>query len=104
MYTDLSLQDIEFITVLAESGSDGTGDGSNDDYSTRLAVFLNNYDSDIKKQRLFFDRICTVLREYHQENTMGILTGLSEKFSGAGITPDAAKAAISRVRRLGAKI
>ena len=104
MYTDLSLRDIEFIKVLAGSGNDGTGDGNNDDNSTRLAVFLNNYDSDIKKQGLFFDRICAVLREYHQENTMGVLTGLSEKFSDAGITQDDAKAAISYARRLGAQI
>ena len=108
MYTDLSLRDIEFIKVLAESGNDGdsgdNNDDNNDDNSTRLAVFLNNYDSDIKKQGLFFDRICAVLRGHHQENTMGVLTGLSEKFSDAGITQDDAKAAISYARRLGAQI
>jgi len=85
--TDLSLEDIEFIKILATSDA------------TILRVGMN----DATKQRLD-DQIGMILREYYHENTMNTKTGWTEKFLKAGITEDYGKAAIACARRLGIDI
>ncbi len=85
--TDLSLEDIEFIKILAKSDS------------TILLAGMNN----ATKHRLD-DQIGTILREYYHENTMNSKTGWTEKFLKAGITEDDGKAAIACARRLGIDI
>ena len=85
--TDLSLEDIEFIKILATSDA------------TILQVGMN----DATKQRLD-DQIGVILREYYHENTMNTKTTWTEKFLKAGITEDYGKAAIACARRLGIDI
>ncbi len=85
--TDLSLEDIEFIKILAKSDS------------TILLAGMNN----ATKHRLD-DQIGTILREYYHENTMNSKTGWTEKFLKAGINEDDGKAAIACARRLGIDI
>jgi len=84
---DLSLEDIEFIKILAISDA------------TILQVGMN----DATRSRLD-DQIGMILREYYLENTMNIKTGWTEKFLKAGITEDDGKAAIACARRLGIDI
>ncbi len=84
---DLSLQDIEFIKILATSDA------------TILQVGMN----DTTRQRLD-DPIGVILREYYHENTMNTGTDYTEKFLKAGITEDDGKAAIACARRLGIDI
>ncbi|QUC65469.1 hypothetical protein NsoK4_04295 [Nitrosopumilus sp. K4] len=83
----LSLEDIEFIKILATSDS------------TILQLGMN----DATKSQLN-DRIGTVLREYYRENTMGFPTGWNQEFEKAGISEDDGKAAIACARRLGIDI
>ncbi len=85
--TDLSLEDIEFIKILAKSDA------------TILLAGMNN----ATRNRLD-DQIGTILREYYHENTMNTKTGWTEKFLKGGITEDDGKAAIACARRLGIDI
>ncbi len=84
---DLSLEDIEFIKILANSDSTILEKGMNSATKDRL-------DS----------QIGVILREYYKENTMGKPTGWIEKFENAGISEDDGKAAIACARRLGLDI
>ena len=85
--TDLSLEDIEFIKILATSDA------------TILQAGMN----EATKRRLD-DRVVVILREYYHENTMNTKTVWTEKFLKAGITEDDGKAAIAGARRLGINI
>ncbi len=85
--TDLSLEDIEFIKILATSDA------------TILLAGMNN----ATRYRLD-DQIGTILREYYHENTMNTKTCWTEKLLKAGITEDDGKAAIACARRLGIDI
>ncbi|MCZ6584272.1 MAG: hypothetical protein O6746_05135 [Thaumarchaeota archaeon] len=85
--TDLSLEDIEFIKILANSDATILQIGMNESTKHRLDV-----------------QIGVILREYYQENTMNTKTGWTEKFLKAGITEDDGKAAIACARRLGIDI
>jgi len=82
--TNLSLEDIEFIKILANSDSTILEAGMNEATRHRL-------DS----------KIGVILREYYKENTMNARTGWKEKFEKVGITEDDGKAAIACARRLG---
>ncbi len=84
---DLSLEDIEFIKILAKSDA------------TILLAGMNN----ATRHRLD-DQIGRILREYYHENTMNTKTSWIEKFLKAGITEDDGKAAIACARRLGIDI
>ena len=85
--TDLSLENIEFIKILASSDATILQAGMNDSTMHKL-------DSEIG----------TILREYYRENTMGTQTGWTEKLLKVGIDEDAGKAAIACARRLGIDI
>ena len=85
--TELSLEDIEFIKILATSDA------------TILQACMN----DATKLRLD-EQIGVILREYYRENTRNSKTGWTEKFQKAGITEDDGKAAIACARRLGIDI
>ena len=84
---DLSLEDIEFIKILANSDSVILQAGMNEATRYRL-------DS----------QIGVILREYYRENTMNTKAGWVEKFEKVGITEDDGKAAIACARRLGIDI
>ncbi len=84
---DLSLEDIEFIKILANSDSTILQKGMNSATKDRL-------DS----------QIGVILRQYYKENTMGSSTGWIERFEKAGISEDDGKAAIACARRLGLDI
>ena len=81
--TDLSLEDIEFIKILATSDA------------TILQAGMN----DVTRHRLD-KQVGVILREYYRENTMNTQTSWTEKFLKAGITEDDGKAAIACARRL----
>ncbi len=81
--TDLSLEDIEFIKILATSDATILQAGMND--ATR-----NKLDK----------QVGVILREYYRENTMNAQTSWTEKFLKSGITEDDGKAAIACARRL----
>ncbi len=85
--TELSLENIEFIKILATSDA------------TILQAGMNN----TTKHRLD-EQIGVVLREYYHENTMNTQTNWTEKFLKVGITEDDGKAAIACARRLGIDI
>ena len=84
---DLSLEDVEFIKILANSDS------------TLLEKSMNF----ATKSRLD-SQIGTILREYYKENTMGESSEWTEKFEKYGISEDDGKAAIACARRLGMDI
>jgi hypothetical protein len=84
---NLSLEDIEFIKILANSDSTILEKGMNSATKDRL-------DS----------QIGVILRQYYKENTMGLSTGWIERFEKAGISEDDGKAAIACARRLGLDI
>jgi len=84
---DLSLEDIEFIKILATSDA------------TILQAGMN----EATRQRLD-KQIGTILREYYLENTINTETGWTEKFLNVGISEDDGKAAIACARRLGIDI
>ena len=84
---ELSLENIEFIKILATSDA------------TILQVGMNN----ATRQKLD-DEIGTILREYYRENTMGAATEWTQKLEDVGIDEDAGKAAIACARRLGIDI
>jgi hypothetical protein len=85
--TDLSLENIEFIKILANSDS---------------TILQKSMDTATKDR--FHSQISVILREYYKENTIGKLTGWIEKFENAGISEDDGKAAIACARRLGLDI
>ena len=85
--TDLSLEDIEFIKILANSDASILQQGMNDATRHRLDEQLGK-----------------ILREYYLENTMNTETNWTEKFLNAGITEDDGKSAIACARRLGIDI
>jgi hypothetical protein len=85
--SDLSLEDIEFIKILANSDS----------------TILQKGMTSATRERLT-SQIGTILREYYKENTMGISHFWIEKFEKAGISEDDGKAAIACARRLGIEI
>jgi len=85
--TDLSLEDIEFIKILANSDSTILQIGMNETTRDRLDA-----------------QIGVILREYYKENTMNTKSGWIEKFEKVGITEDDGKAAIACARRLGIDI
>jgi len=87
MMTHLSLEDIEFIKILANSDASMLQVGMNDATRNRLD-----------------EQIGTILREYYRENTMNTGTMWTEKFLKAGITEDDGKSAIACARRLGIDI
>ena len=84
---NLSLEDIEFIKILANSDSTILQKGMN--FATK-----NRLDS----------QIGVILREQYRENTRGTSKIWTEKFEKAGITEDDGKAAIACARRLGIDI
>ncbi len=83
----LSLEDIEFIKILATSDATILQAGMNEPTRRRLD-----------------DQVGTILREYYHENTRGTNTGWTEKLLNAGIDEDAGKTAIACARRLGIDI
>lgn len=85
--TDLSLEDIEFIKILATSDV------------TILQLGMN----DATRHRLD-EQIGVILREYYHENTRNTNTGWTKKFLKAGISEDDGKSAIACARRLGIDI
>jgi hypothetical protein len=85
--TELSLENIEFIKILATSDATILQAGMNE--ATRLRLD---------------DEIGTILREYYRENTMGAATEWTQKLENVGIDEDAGKAAIACARRLGIDI
>lgn len=85
--TVLSLENIEFIKILATSDA------------TILQAGMN----DATRQKLD-DEIGMILREYYRENTMGAETIWTQKLKAVGIDEDAGKAAIACARRLGLDI
>ncbi len=84
---NLSLEDIEFIKILANSDSTILQKGMNSATKDRLN-----------------SQIGVILRQYYKENTVGISTKWTEKFEKAGISEDDGKAAIACARRLGIDI
>ena len=84
---NLSLEDIEFIKILANSDSTILQKGMN-------SATKDHLDS----------QIGVILRQYYKENTMGLSTGWIERFEKAGISEDDGKAAIACARRLGLDI
>ena len=84
---ELSLEDIEFIKILATSDA------------TILEAGMN----DATRQRLD-EQIGVILRELYRENTMNTGTMWTEKSQKAGLTEDDIKAAIACARRLGIDI
>jgi hypothetical protein len=85
--TELSLENIEFIKILATSDATILQAGMNDATRNRLD-----------------DEIGTILRAYYRENTMGAQTEWTQKLEKVGIDEDAGKAAIACARRLGIDI
>ncbi|TAK23808.1 MAG: hypothetical protein EPO37_02625 [Nitrosarchaeum sp.] len=84
---ELSLEDIEFIKILANSDSTILQAGMNEVTRCRLDA-----------------QIGVILREYYKENTMNTKTEWIKKFEKVGITEDIGKAAIACARRLGIDI
>lgn len=85
--TELSLEDIEFIKILATSDATILQAGMNEATRHRLN-----------------EQVGVILREYYHENTRGAQTGWTEKLSKVGIDEDDGKAAIACARRLGIDI
>ncbi len=84
---DLSLENIEFIKILANSDS---------------SILEKSMDTATRDR--FHSQIGVILREYYEEKTMGKPTDWIEKFEKAGISEDDGKAAIACARRLGLDI
>ena len=85
--SELSLENIEFIKILATSDATILQSGMNDATRKKLD-----------------DEIGTILREYYRENTRGTATEWTQKLENVGIDEDAGKAAIACARRLGIDI
>jgi len=84
---ELSLEDIEFIKILAASDATILQAGMNDATRHKLD-----------------EQVGVILREYYRENTMGTRTEWTEKLLRVGINEDDGKAAIACARRLGIDI
>ena len=84
---DLSLEDIEFIKILANSDSSILQKGMNSSTKQRLE-----------------DQIGIILQEYYEENTRGKTPKWTNKFEKVGISEDDGKAAMACARRLGINI
>jgi len=84
---NISLEDIEFIKILANSDATVLEKGMN------MAT----------KNRLNW-QIGAILRSYYKEHTLGTKTGWIKKFEKYGISEDEGKAAIACARRLGVEI
>ena len=84
---DLSLEDIEFIKILATSDSTILQAGMNEATKTRLD-----------------EQIGPILREYYHENTRFSGNIRTEQFQKAEISEDDGKSAITCARRLGIDI
>ena len=85
--SELSLEDVEFIKILAASD----------------ATILQKNMNDATREKLD-GRIGTILREYYRENTQGTESLWTQKLESAGIDEDSGKAAIACARRLGIEI
>ena len=85
--TELSLENIEFIKILATSDATILQAGMNDATRTKLDA-----------------EIGIILREYYRENTMETRTEWTQKLESVGIDEDSGKAAIACARRLGIDI
>ncbi|GKS67614.1 hypothetical protein YTPLAS73_11610 [Nitrosarchaeum sp.] len=83
----LSLEDVEFIKILANSDSALLQAGMKEATKNKLGTNIEK-----------------ILREYYKENTTNTKTEWIEKFEKAGITKDDGKAAIACARRLGIDI
>ncbi|MEX0863049.1 hypothetical protein [Nitrosopumilus sp.] len=84
---ELSLEDIEFIKILATSDATILQAGMNDATRHKLD-----------------EQVGVILREYYRENTMGTKTEWTDKLLRVGINEDDGKAAIACARRLGIDI
>ncbi len=84
---DLSLENIEFIRILANPDS---------------TILQKDMNSTIKDR--LDSQIGVILREYYKENTMNSSTNWIEIFEKAGISEDDGKAAIACARRFGLDI
>jgi len=84
---NLSLEDIEFIKILAMSDATILQAGMNDATRTRLD-----------------EQIGVILRAYYHENTRNTGTDLTKQLEKFGISEDDGKAAIACARRLGIDI
>ena len=84
---DFSLEDLEFIKILANSESTILEKGMNEATKERLT-----------------SQIGPILRAYYHENVSGTRTELIEKFKRYGISEDDGKAAVACARRLGIPI
>ena len=84
---ELSLENIEFIKILANSDATILQAGMNEATKNRLD-----------------NEIGLILREYYRENTMGLEGKWTKKLLDVGITEDDGKAAIACARRLGLDI
>ncbi len=85
--TELSLENIEFIKILATSDATILQTGMNEATRHKLD-----------------DEIGIILRAYYRENTMGTQTEWTQKLLHVGIDEDDGKAAIACARRLGIDI
>ncbi len=85
--TELSLEDIEFIKILATSDATILQAGMNEATKTRLD-----------------NQIGPILREYYHENTRFTGNNRTEQFERVGISEDDGKSAIACARRLGIDI
>jgi hypothetical protein len=85
--TELSLEDIEFIKILATSDATILQAGMNEPTRHRLD-----------------EQVGVILREYYHENTRGTQTGWTAKLQKVGIDEDIGKSAIACARRLGIDI
>ena len=85
--SELSLEEIEFIKILATSDATVLQAGMNDATRKRLD-----------------EQIGVILREYYHENTTFSGTQRIKEFEKAGNTEDHGKAAIACARRLGIDI
>ena len=85
--SELSLENIEFIKILASSDATILQAGMNDATRSKLD-----------------EEIGVILREYYRENTMWTATKWTKKLEDVGIDEDAGKAAIACARRLGIDI
>lgn len=85
--SELSLEDIEFIKILATSDATILQAGMNEATKTRLD-----------------EQIGPILREYYHENTRFTGNARTKQFEKAGISEDDGKSAIACARRLGIDI
>ncbi|AFS80863.1 hypothetical protein NKOR_04885 [Candidatus Nitrosopumilus koreensis AR1] len=85
--SEISLEDIEFIKILATSDATILQAGMNDATRKRLD-----------------EHVGVILRQYYYENTLFSGTKITKELQKFGITEDHGKAAIACARRLGIDI